>query len=39
MRALVIVCEAAMTDPVIALIVAVAVGAYLLHTLLRPEKY
>lgn len=29
----------AMTEPILALIVAIALGAYLVHTLVRPEKY
>jgi K+-transporting ATPase KdpF subunit len=29
----------AMTEPILALIVAVLLGAYLVHTLVRPEKY
>jgi K+-transporting ATPase KdpF subunit len=32
-------CEAAMIDPVLGLIVALALGAYLLATLLRPESF
>jgi K+-transporting ATPase KdpF subunit len=33
-------CErVAMTEPILALIVAAALGAYLVHTLVRPEKY
>ncbi|TBW41364.1 K(+)-transporting ATPase subunit F [Siculibacillus lacustris] len=33
-------CEATiMTEPIVALVIAVALGVYLLHTLLRPEKY
>jgi len=28
-----------MSEPILALIVAVLLGAYLVHTLLRPEKY
>ena len=31
--------EAGMVEPILALIVAVALGVYLVHTLLRPEKY
>ncbi|MDK9695778.1 MAG: potassium-transporting ATPase subunit F [Siculibacillus sp.] len=31
--------SAAMTEPILALIVAVLLGAYLVHTLVRPEKY
>jgi K+-transporting ATPase KdpF subunit len=30
---------ATMTDPIIALGVAIALGAYLTYTLLRPEKF
>jgi K+-transporting ATPase KdpF subunit len=29
----------AMTDPIVALIIAVALGAYLVFTLLRPERF
>ncbi len=29
----------AMSEPILALIVAVLLGAYLVHTLVRPEKY
>ncbi|MBV1693087.1 MAG: K(+)-transporting ATPase subunit F [Hyphomicrobiales bacterium] len=32
-------CEAVMSDPVIGLLVAVGLGAYLVYTLLRPEKF
>lgn len=32
-------CEGAMTDPVIALAVAVGLGAYLVYTLLHPERF
>lgn len=32
-------CEAAMSDPVIALIVAIGLGVYLVYTLIRPEKF
>jgi len=28
-----------MVEPILALIVAVVLGVYLVHTLLRPEKY
>jgi len=28
-----------MSEPILALIVAVLLGAYLVHTLVRPEKY
>lgn len=31
--------ETAMTEPILALIVALVLGVYLVHTLLRPEKY
>jgi K+-transporting ATPase KdpF subunit len=31
--------EGIMVEPILALIVAVALGVYLVHTLLRPEKY
>jgi K+-transporting ATPase KdpF subunit len=31
--------SAAMTTSVLALVVAVLLGAYLVHTLVRPEKY
>lgn len=33
------ICEAAMTEPLLALVVALALAAYLVHTLVRPEKY
>jgi K+-transporting ATPase KdpF subunit len=32
-------CEAAMPEPVFGLIVALALGVYLLLTLLRPERF
>ena len=32
-------CEPAMSEPILALIVAVLLAAYLVHTLVRPEKY
>lgn len=32
-------CEATMSDPLVALVVALALAAYLVHTLVRPEKY
>ena len=33
-------CEAAtMTDPILALAVAIGLGAYLIYTLLRPERF
>jgi K+-transporting ATPase KdpF subunit len=32
-------CEAAMSDPIIALAVAVALAAYLIYALIKPEKF
>jgi K+-transporting ATPase KdpF subunit len=32
-------CEAAMSDPVIGLAVAIGLGVYLVYTLVRPEKF
>ncbi|HML43134.1 MULTISPECIES: K(+)-transporting ATPase subunit F [Hyphomicrobium] len=32
-------CEAAMSDPLIGLAVAIGLAAYLVYTLLRPEKF
>ena len=32
-------CEAAMSDPVLGLLVALGLGAYLIYTLVRPEKF
>ncbi len=32
-------CEHAMTDPLVAFAVAIGLGAYLLYTLLRPERF
>jgi K+-transporting ATPase KdpF subunit len=32
-------CEAAMSEAFIGLLVAVALAAYLVHALLKPEKY
>jgi K+-transporting ATPase KdpF subunit len=32
-------CEAAMSDPIIGLAVAIGLGAYLVYTLVRPEKF
>jgi K+-transporting ATPase KdpF subunit len=40
MRGPVAICEEAiMLEPILALIVAVLLGAYLVHTLVRPERY
>jgi K+-transporting ATPase KdpF subunit len=32
-------CEATMAEPFIGLLVALGLGAYLVHALLHPEKY
>jgi K+-transporting ATPase KdpF subunit len=39
MFAFAISCEIAMAEAVIGLIVAIGLGAYLVHALLHPEKY
>jgi K+-transporting ATPase KdpF subunit len=37
--AFVTVCEAAMSDPIVGFIIAIGLAAYLVYTLLRPEKF
>jgi K+-transporting ATPase KdpF subunit len=39
MPALATDCEAAMSDPLMALAVAVALAAYLIYALIKPEKF
>ena len=39
MRPSVVGCEAVMSDPIIGLLVVIGLGAYLVYTLLRPEKF
>jgi K+-transporting ATPase KdpF subunit len=39
MRALFSVCESVMIEPIIGLVIAVALAVYLVATLLHPEKF